>query len=79
MWYRFNGNLSTGDFLFDLAIIALVLVTGGGSLLPKGGKILAKFSKLFPKLKRIIKNSKFFSKILVQSNICFPWRIMSRN
>lgn len=59
MWYRFNGNLSTGDFLFDLAIIALVLVTGGGSLLPKGAKILAKLSKLFPKLKRIIKNSNF--------------------
>lgn len=65
----FNGNLSTGDFLFDLAIIALVLVTGGGSLLPKGGKILAKLSKLFPKLKRIIKNSKFSSKILEYWNL----------
>lgn len=52
-----------------MAIIALVLVTGGGSLLPKGGKILAKLSKLFPKLKRIIKNSKFSSKILEYWNL----------
>ncbi len=67
----FNGNLSTGDFLFDLATIAFVVITGGGSLLPKGGKILVKLGKMIPKLHKLLSNKigKLFLKIIKNSHI----------
>ena len=44
-----NGNLSTGDFLFNLACLCLSIFTGGASLLAK----LKNFTTLLKQLSKL--------------------------
>ena len=60
-----NGNLSTGDFLFNVACLCLSLFTGGASILPKLRKI-----KIFRKMK---------SKIIGFLNKRGPYNFITKN
>ena len=57
-----NGNLSTGDFLFNVACLCLSLFTGGASILPKLRKIKS-FSKIGYKLINFIKKTRLYKYI----------------
>ena len=60
-----NGNLSTGDFLFNVVCLVLTVFTGGASILPKLRKIKS-FSKIEYKIFGFIRKSR-------------PYKYLSKN
>lgn len=54
-----NGNLSTGDFLFNMVCLCLALFTEGASLLPKLRKIKI-LDKFVPKITVLLQNNKIY-------------------
>ena len=66
-----NGNLSTGDFLFNLACLCLSIFTGGASLLAK----LKNFTTL---LKPLIKLNKYLSKYKLYTLFQDNWKNISK-
>ena len=66
-----NGNLSTGDFLFNVACLCLSLFTGGASILPKLRKI-----KIFTKIESKVFD--FLHKRHVYKILYRNWKKISR-